>query len=123
MQQDSSMCLTVWRLVVAAARLASETEIRGQRSEVRGQRSAFLTSDFRPLASIVAACGPLNKALQQVLELAHFRVHGVRSIGKIVDLDRQQSIVAAPAELGDNASIFHFALAHADLELLGVSPR
>src|SRR5262249_28806917 len=50
-------------------------------------------------------------------------IHGERRIGSIIDFDGQESAVVETREVSDDAAVFDFPLADADLELLGRSPR
>src|SRR5687768_2447724 len=73
-----------------------------------GVRSRGQGSLFRPRS---------DQALEQILQLPHLGLHGVRRLRHVVQGDRQQAVVVEALELRDNAAVLDLALADADLEL------
>src|SRR5260370_33263455 len=59
----------------------------------------------------------LHEAFQQIFQLANLGVHGEGGVREIVDGHGQEAIVTEAKKLGDNAAVFDFTLADADLEL------
>src|SRR4051812_17804500 len=84
-----------------------------------GSRKAKRPQPRRP-GSVAAAAGcarQLDKAFQQIFQLSHLLFHDERRVGNIVNLHGERAIVLAARELVNDAAIFDFTLADAELEL------
>src|SRR5262245_52165400 len=87
----------------------------------RGQCTSFIGADKRPVAAgftgqaRIRQC-PSDHALEEVLELAHFRLRRRTGLRGVVDVNGQCPLVPLARQLADDFAVLDLALADLDLK-------